>query len=158
MMSLTFKMEKKRIIAVGFSLVFMTAIVVAAYIGRKADSTVSETRQSISENTNDERIKFLNAFGWQTANEPCTITDVLIPAEFDDTYSEYNELQKSQGYDLSEYKSTLVKKYTYEILNFPSVKDGEIVYANLLIYQNEIIGGDISSARLDGFMQGFDMP
>lgn len=157
MMSLTLRMKKKRIVAVGFSLVFMATVITVAALGRKADSTISPAGQNITENTNDERIKFLNGFGWLTSNEPCTISDVLIPAEFDEVYSSYNDLQKSQGYDLSEFKSMPVKKYTYEILNFPSVKDGEIVYANLLIYQNEIIGGDISSARLDGFMQGFAM-
>lgn len=157
MMSVTLRMKKKRIIAIGFSLVFMVALVTVATLGRNADSTVSPAGQKIAENTNDERIKFLNGFGWQTSTEPCTISDILIPSEFDETYNSYNELQKSQGYDLSEFKSMLVKKYTYEILNFPSVKDGETVYANLLIYQNEIIGGDVSSARLDGFMQGFAM-
>lgn len=158
MMTMTLKMKKRRVVACGFALAFMVLILVAAVVGKSIGTTVTPAGQSLENNTNDQRIKFLNGFGWQTSSEPCTISDVLIPSEFDDTYNSYNELQKSQGYDLNEYKSKLVKKYTYEILNFPSVKEGEIVYANLLIYQNEVIGGDISSARLDGFMQGFEMP
>lgn len=157
MMTMTFRMKKQRVFAVIFSLFFMILIIVAAWLGKQDDHTL-KTQETLTENTNDERIKFLNGFGWQTGSEPCTISDVLIPTEFDDVYSKYNDLQIAQGFDLSDYKSLLVKKYTYEILNYPNAKEGEVVYANLLIYQNDIIGGDISSARLDGYMQGFNMP
>lgn len=157
MMTLTVKMKRQRIFAVGFLLVLTLMLGTAAWLGRNDDRLLN-TQSSISQNTNDERIRFLSEFGWQVSDEPCIISDVLIPGEFDDVYNNYNELQLENGYDLSNYKSKLVKKYTYEILNYPNFIDGEKVYVNLLIYQNDIIGGDVSSAQLNGFMHGFAMP
>ena len=45
-------------------------------------------------------------------------------------------------------------RYTYEITNY----DGEdgVVYANILIYRNRVIGGDICSADVTGFIHGFE--
>jgi hypothetical protein len=103
--------------------------------------------------SNDDRIAFLTSFGWEVGYEAVEIEEVTIPEEFDDVYKQYNELQKGQGLDLSKYKGKDVKRYTYLVSNHPS---GETeVHANLLIYKNKIIGGDICSAKYGGFMHGF---
>ena len=41
--------------------------------------------------------------------------------------------------------------------NYPGYenKDG-VVRANLLVYEGRVIGGDVCSVELDGFMQGFE--
>ena len=49
-----------------------------------------------------------------------------------------------------------VMKYSYRITNYEGC-DGE-VYATLLVYKNRVIGGDVASAALDGFMHGFAKP
>lgn len=103
--------------------------------------------------TNDDRIAFLTTFGWEVSREAIEIEDVTIPDEFDDVYKQYNELQKSQGLDLSKYRGKSVKRYTYLVSNHPSGENE--VYANLLIYKNKIIGGDVCSAKYGGFMHGF---
>ena len=41
----------------------------------------------------------------------------------------------------------------YQITNYR--RQDTIVHATLLIYHDKVIGGDISSAELDGFMYGF---
>ena len=53
----------------------------------------------------------------------------------------------------NKYKGIRAKKYTYHVKNYPDTQ--EDVIANLLIYNNKVIGGDISSTALDGFTHGF---
>ena len=67
---------------------------------------------------------------------------------------EYNNLQKMQGLDLSKYKRKNVTRYTYKIKNYDGYEG--TVYANLLVYRNRIIGGDICSADVNGFVTTFD--
>jgi len=104
--------------------------------------------------TNDERIKFLKQFDWEVNPEPVEAVEIIIPKEFDAVYKKYNEVQKAQSFNLEKFKNKAVKRYTYEILGYPEYKG--TVYVNLLIYQDRIIGGDICSAEINGFMHGFD--
>lgn len=79
-------------------------------------------------------------------NEPVR-QNVIIPQEFDELYSEYNELQKRAGYDLKDYAGKEVVKYTYEI----SMSGGEDTFVlNVLTYKDRVVGGDISSTSMNG--------
>ena len=102
---------------------------------------------------NAQRRAFLAQFGWEVSDEPTEICEVIIPEIFDSVYQKYNELQRAQEFDLTRYQGRRVKRWTYEVKNYPDY-EGAVV-ANLLIYNNTIIGGDIASNALDGFMQGF---
>ena len=106
--------------------------------------------------TNDDRVAFLTSFGWDVESTPLAIEEVTIPKEFDDPYSSYNELQKYQDCDLTKYKGKTVKRYTYAVRNHPTGEQG--VCANLLVYKNRIIGGDVCSSNFEGFMHGFEKP
>ena len=64
-----------------------------------------------------------------------------------------NELQKSQGFDLTDYAGKSVTIYNYKVLNYP--ENSEYVYATLIVLDGVIIGGDIHSTELNGFMHGF---
>ena len=57
--------------------------------------------------------------------------------------------------DLSKYKGKTVQRYTYEITNYPDYSG--TVYANIIIYKSRVIGGDICSSDVEGFIQGFEM-
>ena len=102
--------------------------------------------------TNEDRVRFLEQFGWQVDPEAVESVEVTVPADFDKIFSAYNELQKSQGLDLSRYKKKNVMRYTYEITNYDGYNG--TVYANILVYRNKVIGGDVCSADLKGFMHG----
>lgn len=106
--------------------------------------------------TNEDRLAYLESFGWQVEPEPVAVEELLIPDEFDETYEEYLALQKSQGFDLTKYCGKRVKRYAYEIINYPTGESG--VQAALLIYKNEVVGGEVLSARLNGFLHGLEMP
>lgn len=105
---------------------------------------------------NDSRIAFLTGFGWDVGSEPLESQEVLIPKEWDDVFTQYNDMQKAQGFDLAKHKGKRVMRYTYEIKNYPG--GPENVRANILIYKNTVIGGDVESPSLDGFMHGFAKP
>jgi hypothetical protein len=106
--------------------------------------------------SNEDCITLLTALGWEVNIKPLEMTEVMIPEEFSDVYKNYNELQEEQGLDLTKYKGKKVMRYTFEIVNYPSGEQN--VQATLLVYKNRLIGGDICSARLDGFMHSLLMP
>lgn len=111
---------------------------------------------SLKAESHDERKAFFARFGWEISDEPVEVKETVIPEEFDETYSEYNELQKSQGFNLEKYKNTRVKSWSYEILNYPGYESGSgTIRGNLLTCDGNIIGGDICSVELGGFMHGF---
>lgn len=104
--------------------------------------------------TNDDRVEFLAQFGWQVKPEAIESIEVTIPEEFDKIFTAYNEIQKQQGLDLSKYKKKGVMRYTYEITNYDGYNG--TVYANILVYRNKVIGGDVCSADIKGFMHGLE--
>ena len=44
----------------------------------------------------------------------------------------------------------------YEIENYPNATDP--VYATLLVYQDQVIGADITDTSANGVVQGLEMP
>lgn len=92
---------------------------------------------------------FLSDLGYEFS-ENSTQKTFTIPKVFDMVYNNYNEIQKDAGYDLSLYKGKECVMYTYEIYNHPFGKCN----ANIIVYKHKIIGGDISSVNIDGFMTG----
>jgi len=109
--------------------------------------------------TAEERQAFLSQFGWEVSADPIEVSEVIIPAEFDETYTKYNEIQLAQNFDLRNFSGRRVKRWTYEILNYPGYEGrAGVVQANLLIDRGVVIGGDICSLELGGFIHGFDFP
>ncbi|MGN1422244.1 MAG: DUF4830 domain-containing protein [Oscillospiraceae bacterium] len=102
----------------------------------------------ISGATNEQRIAYINSFGWDAGLTHTDVKEVRIPVRFDEAYEQYNALQKEQGFDLRKYRACSVKQYTYSIGEDSAVP----IYAHLLVLDGEIIGADISSAEADGFV------
>lgn len=90
---------------------------------------------------------YLQSYGWEVSAEPLATEELLIPKEMDASYDDYLALQSGQGFDLSKYAGKRVKRYTYEITNYPTGETG--ILANLLIYKNTVIGGEVLSPQLD---------
>ena len=85
--------------------------------------------------------------------EPQDMREVVIPAKFNDVYAAYNTMQQAQGFDLLPYAGEKCTQYRYRITNYPNTPDG--VFATLLVFEGNIIGGDVASGAEDGFMHGF---
>ena len=106
--------------------------------------------------SNEDRVAYLEGYGWQVLEEPLATEELLIPEEMDESYDDYLSLQASQGFDLEQYAGKRVKRYTYEITNYPTGESG--IQAGLLVYKSTVIGGDVLSAQLGGFIHGLEMP
>jgi len=150
MMFMTAKVDLKKILTI---LGILTGLIIAGIwlLGDDADTTASA-----AVSTNDGRVKFLRDFGWQVATSPVESSQVKIPKETSEVFDRYNQLQKSQGYDLSQYAGKNVMRFVYKIENYPGAT--EPVYATLLVHKNQIIGGDITDTAAKGQIRGFKMP
>ena len=148
MFVMTTKVDIKKIVIILAVIVGIILTVVLLFGGNKATTTATTTISN-----NDSRVKFLKDFGWEVTTSPVESSQVRIPEEASDVYQRYNALQKSQGYDLSQYAGKTVMRYVYKINNFPGAT--EPVYATLLVYKNQVIGGDITDTAAKGVVQGF---
>ncbi len=99
--------------------------------------------------TNEDRVAFIEGFGIKVKSEPVREEIFTMPDDFDRVILGYNQIQKSQGLDLTKYERKRVTHYAYEVTNYDS--DGK-VYVNLLVYKSRIIAADISSLDNGGFV------
>ena len=101
--------------------------------------------------TNEDRLEFISQFGINVVGEAKESESFAVPENFDRILSEYNEIQKQQGLDLTKYKNKKVTRYTYTVNDYEGY-DGD-VNVNLIIYRNTVIGCDISSVDPTGFVK-----
>ncbi len=157
MFVLSIKSDKlKKILAL--SLVAVLAVIGGIVYVSKSEALPASNIGGIvmKADTAEERVAFFSQFGWEISADPIEVKEVVIPTEFDETYLEYNEIQKNQGFDLEIYKGVRVKSWCYEIKNYPEYENSDgLIHGNILVYNGIVIGGDISSVELDGFMHGF---
>lgn len=104
----------------------------------------------------EDAADFLAQFGWSVDAASCSVQEVTLPSEFDKVFTGYNEIQRAQGLDLSKYKKKKITRYTFEVTNYNGY-EGRVL-ANVLVYRNKVIGGDICSADVSGFVHGFELP
>lgn len=138
---------KKLLLILAAAVAVILALVLL--LGGRNDSTQTAAPAVSS---NDARVKFLTDLGWEVTTSPTESSQVRIPEEQTQVYERYNALQKSQGYDLTQYAGKTVMRYVYRVNNFPGAT--EPVYATLLVYKNQVIGGDVTDTAAKGVIQG----
>lgn len=136
-------------VAVLFGTVLIVAVVLALVFS-------GGDKGGFNGETLEQRMNFLASLGLEADPESERAKDVIIPEEFDEIFENYNALQKKAGFDLENYKGKTVKKYTYKILNYPTAEKDDIIMSDLLVLDGKIIGGDVYSPRLDGFITGLE--
>ena len=151
MMVMTAKVDMKKGLLI---LAAIAAMILSVILLMGEGSTTETAAPAVS--SNDGRVKFLKDLGWDVTTSPVESSQVKIPDETSQVFERYNALQKGQGYDLSKFAGKNVMRYVYKINNYPGAT--EPVYATLLVYKNEIIGGDITNTAAHGKIQGFKMP
>ncbi len=146
---------------ISLTLVALVAIIAFVPVYAEGDKTSAEAPVSTETEYNYDKVKnvgdavdFLAQFGWTVNGAAAENVKVTIPAEFDKVFASYNQLQKEQGLDLSKYKKKELTRYTMEVTNYEGY-DGK-VFANVLVYRNKVVGGDICSADASGFVHGFE--
>ena len=151
MMVMTARVNFKKII---LALAAAAALILALILLLGGNDTTQTAAPAPS--ANDGRVKFLTDFGWDVTTSPTESGRVRIPDGPSEVFDRYNILQKGQGYDLSKYAGKTVMRYVYKINNYPGAT--EPVYATLLVYKNQIIGGDVTDTAAKGHIRGFKMP
>ena len=138
-------------------LIFGMIVILSLCILLAGQDEAGETaaKVDVTAENNSQRIAFLSSFGWEVEEDAFEIVEILIPNNFGDVYQVYNQIQKAQGFDLEDYAGQRAKRYTYRICNYPGEKEAR---ANLLVFRGKVIGGDVCSVELDGFMHGFALP
>lgn len=158
MLIVTAKMPKRKLTLGVAAAALLCCCAIALNFGhalsREASAPASPNPKGVR--SNQDRIDYLSAYGWQVSPDPVATQELLIPKEMDDSYTEYLALQTGQGFDLQKYAGKRVKRYTYEVLNYPTGEAG--VQVNLLICKNTVVGGEVLSPQLDGFLHGLAMP
>lgn len=101
----------------------------------------------IDGSTNAARVGYIEGLGIAVDDAAATSKEIVIPENFSEVYYEYNRLQKTAGFDLLPYRGKSATVYTY-----PSADGGEMA-VNIIVSDKLIIGGDISSVRIDGEMK-----
>jgi hypothetical protein len=152
MFFMTAKVDFKKILIVLAATALLIIGILVIFGGR--EESVSTGTAAVS--GNDARVNFLKGLGWDVSTSPVESSQVRIPTEQTELYQRYNALQKSLGYDLSAYGGKTVMRYVYKVNNYPGAT--QPVYATLLVYKNQVIGGDITDTSAKGVMQGLSKP
>lgn len=152
----TARIPKKKLLAGGGALLCCCVVVITALLITAAGKAVTASAEVKGIRDNDDRVSYLQALGWEVSAEPILTEELLVPTEFDATYSDYLTLQTDQGFDLTRYCGKRIKRYTYEITNYPTGESG--VQISLLVYKNTVIGGEVLSPSTGGFLHGLAMP
>ena len=158
MIIITKKLHPRRLVA-GCALFALALGVLGAGLGMDIQSAAAVADLQVDPRgikTNADRVAFLEGYGWIVSQEPAAVEDIRLPDTFDASYDEYLSLQKSQGFDLSQYAGKTVKRYTYQVSNYPGLQEN--IWASLLLYKKEVIGGEIYSNEGDGFIQALPYP
>ncbi len=123
------------------SIAIALAAVIIFFMILSSVFSVKSTR--IDGSTNQKRVEYIKSLKLEPDDTKVTFKETVIPQKFDETYKQYNSLQKKSGFDLTEYKSKRVTIYTY-----PLASGNRDVH--IIIYNGIIIGGDIADKKADG--------
>ena len=147
MMFMTAKVDPKKIAIILAAVVGVILAIVLLFGGNDSTPTAGGNLAS-----NDARVEYLKGLGWEVNASPAESGQVRIPKESTEVYDRYNDLQKAQGFDLTNFAGKTVMRYVYRVTNYPG--STEPVYATLLIYKNQVIGGDITDTAPSGAIRG----
>lgn len=148
---MTFKMSPKTVFGLILVVTGVVVVLLTFVSNHLSDSESASSQVSCSSAAEGE--KYLNSLGWETGES--SEKSITVPAQWNDVYINYNELQTDQGYDLAPYKGQNVTLYTYEITNYEGYTEG--IVADLLVCDGKVIGGDICNTSAEnGFMTGLE--
>ena len=142
--------RRMALMSLALGLVFGSALLLAGCFGGDKETEV------ITAATNEERVAYLEALGWQVEPQPIETLDLQLPEKLEGEWDAYAKLQKGQGLPFSEFAGQAVKRYTYTVTNYPEIPQG--VQANLYLWGDQIIGGDVIFTGQGGFQTDLAFP
>lgn len=143
----TFKMKPKQIFGLILLLTGIVVVLITFLSNHQAKPASKDTVIRCA--TTEERVNYINSFGLKTDSREQS-KEIIIPEQFNDVYNKYNEIQKKQNFDLTDYRGKTAVMYTYNITNY---EDNDNVIANLIVYEGILIGADLCDTSADnGFL------
>ena len=142
--------RRMALMSLALGLVIGSALLLAGCFGGDKETEV------ITAATNEERVAYLEALGWQVEPQPIETLDLQLPENLEGEWDAYAKLQKGQGLPFSEFAGQAVKRYTYTVTNYPEIPQG--VQANLYLWGDQIIGGDVIFTGQGGFQTDLAFP
>ena len=142
--------RRMALVSLALGLVIGTALVLAGCFGGEKEASV------IIAASNEERIAYLEGLGWQVQADPIETLDLQLPAIMEDDWAAYAKLQAGQRLPFSDFAGQAVKRYTYTVTNYPGKPQG--VQANVYLWGEQIIGGDIIVTGEGGFQSDLAFP
>lgn len=157
MFIISFKFNKQK-----FFMGLIIVLIVAAILGvgyffvsnKRIERPVIEPKTVVEQINNNDIVSYIQSFGWKVELKPVEVEKFKIPEEFDTIYKRYNQYQRDIGKDLTPFKGKEVTRYTYKVLNYNNLPQyqGQQVYADAIVYDGQIIAGDLKTNQLNGFM------
>ena len=141
MFVLNLKLNRRSIYAFLIGATAISVFIIAVFYFKKPPKISGEDTLS--------RRAYLNSLGYEVVQESEETTLITIPDDFSNTYKNYNKKQTDAGFNLLQYKGYDATVYTYLLTNFEGFNS---VYANLIIINNCVVGGDISTIQNGGFI------
>lgn len=135
----------------GFALLLVAAVAATVVLAGQQPVALpawSIFNKGIAGGEENQRIEFLQKYGWEAEVPAISEQEVTIPAEWDEVYTGYASLQQAQGFNLDKLRGKTVMEYTYHITNYPEKDD---VAAHILVYKDKIVAADVSEMQQGGF-------
>lgn len=112
------------------------AVVLCALIAFTAIVLLPETEHSVTVNgvqfdrkirfdgikSTDDLAAFAENLGYAVDASPVESVNVKLPSKFDAVLEKYNDIQKSQGFNLAKYKNKEVVRHTFRVTALPMSK------------------------------------
>ena len=114
------------------------------------NGTVSEYKDSRKIRFDDiddkeDVIEFAESLGYCVDGNKAEVVEVKLPSKADAVLEEYNNLQKSQGFNLMKYKNKNVVRYTFPVTKLPDEQSlpEDTVLLTIIVCKDKVIGGDL---------------
>ena len=149
MFTKSLKLTKRRAVAL---LLMLGVILSAAVVLCSSPRSLLSTGDMLDVSQLKGREKYLASYGWELDPDSEEEHCVLLPKTFEGAVSEYADMQTRQGYDFASYAGLECRQFTYTVTNYNGCDS--TVYATLYVKGTRVIGGDIHSVEIGGFMHG----
>lgn len=140
-----FSRKKAVLSVIAMGIVMAVLIILVGHLPSEKDAALPQLTD------NSQRVAYLQSLGWEVESEPLETLQFLLPNALAEPYLSYNELQKTQGFDLSACCGKQVSRFTYAVTNYPGRPEG--VQLNLYVCEDVPVAGDIFCAGANGFQE-----
>ena len=104
----------------------------------------------------DGVVRFAESLGFSVDARSVEAAEVKIPSKTDAVLEEYNNLQKSQGFNLMKYKNKTVSRYSFKVTKLPDEQSlpEDDVLLTVILYKDKVVGGDLYFTGKDARVKG----